>query len=295
MKSYELQGERSLLRFHVGDCIAGMDEHLEPGAVDVVVTSPPYNLGVQYRNYRDDRPREEYLAWIRTWAGAVRRVLSEEGSLFLNLGGKPTDPWMPMDVARVVGELFVLQNTIHWIKSIVIDRETMGRDSDTGEDVAVGHYKPINSRRFLNDCQEYVFHFTPQGRTPLDRLAIGVPYQDKSNVTRWKSAGGGLRCRGNTWFLPYETIQRRDQERPHPASFPPLLPERCLKLHGIERCRLCLDPFSGIGNTALACLRLGIDFLGFETDDEYQRIALARVETERTGSPLWRLPFPPEP
>ena len=86
-----------------------------------------------------------------------------------------------------------------------------------------------------------------EGRTPLDRRALGVPYQDASNIARWRQAADGLRCRGNTWFIPYDTIQSRDRERPHPATFPPRLPEYCLRLHGLSRIELVLDPFVGLG------------------------------------------------
>ena len=109
--------------------------------------------------------------------------------------------------------------------------------------LAVGHYKPINSERFVNDCHEFIFHFTPQGATSLDRLALGVPYQDQSNIGRWRAAADGVRCRGNTWFIPYETIQRRDRDRPHPATFPSRLPEQCLRLHGLSRIALAMDPY----------------------------------------------------
>ena len=91
----------------------------------------------------------------------------------------------------------------------------------------------------------------------LDRLALGVPYQDKSNIARWSHTGGSdLRCRGNTWFIPYETIQSRAKERPHPATFPVQLAEWCIKLHGISRTETMLDPFLGIGNSAVAAQAL---------------------------------------
>jgi site-specific DNA-methyltransferase (adenine-specific) len=254
---------------------------LGPASIGAVVTSPPYNLGVKYRSYRDDQPRADYLAWSDRWLRAVRRVTDEAGSLFLNVGAKPTDPWIPLEVAQVARRHFALQNTIHWVKSIAIDRDRVGAAAGLDRDVAVGHYKPINSDRFVNDCHEYIFHFSPAGRTRLDRRAVGVPYQDRSNIRRWAGAGDGRRCRGNTWFIPYETIQSRDRDRPHPASFPPQVPEQCLRLHGVARAGVVLDPFLGLGATAVAAVRLGLDVIGIEMDSDYLREAARRLRAER--------------
>jgi len=179
-----------------------------------------------------------------------------------------------------VGEHLKLQNTIHWVKSIALDPEAFGRAGREPEPLAVGHFKPINSQRYLNDCHEYLFHFTHTGSVRLDRLAIGVPYQDKTNIGRWRQATHDLRCRGNTWYIPYDTIQSRERERPHPASFPTRLPEWCCALHGRERIRLCMDPFLGIGSSAVAAARLGLSFTGFELDAEYFREAVERTARE---------------
>jgi site-specific DNA-methyltransferase (adenine-specific) len=266
------------LRFYLGDAL----EHLQQcaaGSVSAVVTSPPYNLGIRYRSFDDGGPRDEYLGWTSAWVAAVARTLAPEGSLFLNVGGKPTDPWTALDVAQAARPHLQLQNVIHWIKSIAIERELAGTRAGLADDLAVGHYKPINSDRFLNDCHEFVFHFTHRGRTPLERRAIGVKYQDQSNVGRWAAASEGLRCRGNTWFIPYDTIQSRDRERPHPATFPVRLPEQCLKLHGLARLDLVMDPFLGLGSTALASARLGIAFAGVEMDEHYLREAVARARS----------------
>jgi len=251
--------------------------------VGVVVTSPPYNLGIKYRSYRDDMPRGEYLVWTDRWIRAVKGVLAPSGSVFLNVGAKPTDPWIPLEVAQVARKHFKLQNTIHWVKSIAIDRAATGSGSRLDRDVAVGHYKPINSDRFVNDCHEYIFHFSPGGRNKLDRRAVGVPYQDPSNIARWAKAGDGLRCRGNTWFIPYETIQSRDRDRPHPASFPPKVPEQCVRLHGLDRAGVVLDPFLGLGTSAIAAARLGVDFIGIEMDEHYLAEAVARVKAAVTA------------
>jgi len=264
------------LRFFTGDSVELLAA-LPPGSVSVVVTSPPYNLGIRYRTYQDTLPRARCLEWTDAWIRQVARVLAADGSLFLNVGAKPTDPWTALDVAQAVRPHLHLQNTIHWVKSIAIDRDAAGDAADLDRDLAVGHYKPINSERFLNDCHEFIFHFTPTGRTPLDRRAIGVRYQDPSNITRWRAAAGGLRCRGNTWFIPYETIQSREKDRPHPATFPPKMPEFCLRLHGLDRVSLVVDPFMGLGSTAVACATLGKDFLGIDLDGGYVDEAVARV------------------
>lgn len=275
-------------RFFLGDCL-DLFPGLPDRSVDVVVTSPPYNLGIRYRSYDDTRPREAYLAWVAEWAGQVARVLRPHGSFFLNVGSMPTEPWAAIDIALAVRPVLQLQNTLHWVKSIALDQDAVGDRAGLDRGLAVGHYKPINSKRFVNDCHEFVFHFTPGGVTPLDRLALGVPYQDTSNVGRWKGAAGGVRCRGNTWFLPYETIQSRDRERPHPATFPARLPEFCLRLHGLDRIGLVLDPFLGIGHTALACAGLGLSCDGFEVDAGYLDEAVARVEAasaDRGAAPV---------
>jgi site-specific DNA-methyltransferase (adenine-specific) len=272
----ELVAGRSRLRFYLGDSVEVMPG-LEAGSIGAVITSPPYNLGIKYRSYRDDLPRTDYLNWTDRWIRALARLTTPQASFFLNVGAKPTDPWIPLEVAQVARRYFKLQNTIHWVKSIAIDREAAGQSAGLDRDVAVGHYKPINSDRFVNDCHEFIFHFSPAGRTPLDRRAVGVPYQDPSNIKRWAAAGAGLRCRGNTWFIPYDTIQSRERDRPHPASFPPRIPEQCLRLHGLDRAGTVLDPFMGLGSTAIAAGRLGLDFIGIELDEEYLAEAAARV------------------
>jgi site-specific DNA-methyltransferase (adenine-specific) len=274
----EIVTRRGTLQFYLGDCLELLGA-LPAGSVSAIVTSPPYNLGVRYRSYDDTLPRERYLDWTGAWIKTAARALDPGGSLFLNVGAKPTDPWGALDVAQAARQHLQLQNTIHWVKSIAIDQDAAGAGAGLTRDLNVGHYKPINSSRYVNDCHEFVFHFTPGGRTPLDRRAIGVRYQDASNIARWgHSQGRDRRCRGNTWFIPYETIQSRDKERPHPATFPPRLPEYCLRLHGVPRVSLAMDPFLGLGSTAIAAAGLGVNFLGIEIDDYYLNEAIARVK-----------------
>ncbi len=264
---------KSAATFYLQDCIAGLDG-LREKSIDAVVTSPPYNIGVGYNSYSDSMPRDSYLAWLEHVGVAVKRALADDGSFFLNIGNRPKDQWVAWDVASVMRRHFVLQNVIAWVKSIAVPKEDAGDYPNIVGDIAVGHFKPVPGKRFLNDCYEYIFHFTKAGDAQLDKLAVGIPYQDKTNIGRWKGAKQDRRDRGNTWFIPYETIQSK-KDRPHPATFPVKLPEMCIKLHG--HARLVADPFTGIGSTAFAAKKLGIAFVGFEIDKQYLDEAIARL------------------
>ncbi|MGZ8890088.1 MAG: DNA-methyltransferase, partial [Nitrososphaeraceae archaeon] len=165
---------------------------------------------------------------------------------------------------------------IHWIKSISIEVDDIGKKNNIIKtDSSIGHFKPIISQRFLSDLHEYIFHFTKKGDIAIDKLAVGVKYQDKSNIGRWKSAKTDKRDRGNIWFIPYNTIQ---EKRPHPAIFPEKLPYLCIKLHGIKKNTVIYDPFMGIGTTALACINLNVEFLGTEIDNKYIEIANENIK-----------------
>jgi site-specific DNA-methyltransferase (adenine-specific) len=264
-----------VIELHNIDCMVGMD--LFPDKhFDVVVTSPPYNLGVSYGVYDDTLPREAYLDWLENVAIKIKRKMKDDGSFFLNIGSSPSLPWGPFEVVSKLRPHFELQNVIHWIKSIYVENESYG----VNVALNVGHYKPINSRRFLNQNHEHIFHLTKSGNVPIDRLSIGVPYKDNGNSRRWKNGHSGIRCRGNCWYVPYKTISSRDRQRPHPATFPLEVAENCIRLHGISDETKVLDPFMGIGNTSLACVKLGVNCVGFEIDSGYFETNLQIIESD---------------
>jgi site-specific DNA-methyltransferase (adenine-specific) len=130
-------------------------------SIPCIITSPPYNLDIKYGKYADDLPRESYLKWLRDVAVAMKRVLTDDGQLFLNVGYSNIDPWVAMDVAQVFRQVFVLQNNITWVKHIAVN------------DQGYGQYKPISSDRFSSATTESIFHFTKDGNVKVDRLAIG--------------------------------------------------------------------------------------------------------------------------
>jgi len=249
-------------RLILGDCLAALPD-LEAESVDVVVTSPPYNLGLAYRGYDDRKAEGEYLDWLEQVAIQVRRVIKPEGSFFLNISGSSSAPWMPFELIVRLRPLFALQNHIVWIKSIAT------------RDDAVGHFKPVGGQRFLHHNHEHIFHLTQSGDVKLDRLAIGVPFKDKSNIAR-RGHLKDLRCRGNTWFIPYDTVQSRAAKFHHPSTFPIALPRWCIRLHG-RKDAVVLDPFMGTGTTVLAAELENARGIGIDCDATYIDIARRRL------------------
>lgn len=257
-----------------GDVIEKLKE-LPAKVFDCIVTSPPYNIGKDYGNKVDDKkPMDIYLDWILVVFQECKRVLKDEGSVFINIGYSNIEPWIAMDVAQKLRSEFILQNNITWVKNISID------------DVSYGHFKPINSHRFLNVTNETILHFTKKGDIKLERLAIGVPYMHKSNlrerskkVEKTGVEKPDVRCRGNTWFIKYETVQHKSEKGEHPASFPVELAEKCIKLAiGDKKDVHILDPFIGSGTTLVACKKLGINGSGIDINSNFLQFAQSRIE-----------------
>ncbi|GAN60163.1 DNA-methyltransferase [Acetobacter cibinongensis] len=252
-------GQQHLVR---GDCLRVL-QRMPAETIDVIVTSPPYNIGLSYRTYADRREEEDYLDWMMEVAASLRRVMRPDGSFFLNISGSSAQPWLPFELVVRMRELFVLQNHITWVKSISVGEESFG------------HFKPMNSQRYLHRGHEHLLHFTLDGDVLLDRLNAGVPYQDKSNIAR-RGHRQDRRCRGDTWFIPYETVRGRSEKFDHPGTFPVALPEQCIRLHGRKKAKV-LDPFMGTGTTLLAAQRMGCSGVGIDIDEDYVAIARRRL------------------
>jgi site-specific DNA-methyltransferase (adenine-specific) len=226
----------------LGDCIEGMSG-ISDSTIDLAVTSPPYKDSDGYN-----------LRLMYDFIRQVYRILKPNSLFFLNFGHLAEDKFRPFEVCHIARECgFNLNDTIVWIKN---------------------HYRPIQGNKRLNNLTEFIFLLYKGEMPDLDRLSIGVPYADKSNAKRFAS-GRDLKCGGNTWYIPYETIQKSSQKH-HPDRFPVELPERCIKLSGVKSGTI-LDPFAGSGSSMIAAINYGLDFIGFEKNEENWEIACHRI------------------
>ena len=291
------------------DCVDGMSL-CQNDSIDICITSPPYNLGIKYSQYGDDKPYDEYLQWMNRVFREVKRILKPSGHFFLNVGYSNIQPWIAMDVANEARKYFTLQNNIAWVKSIHTDQSH-------------GNFKPIVSERFLSPTWENLFHFTHDGLVICDKSAIGVKHkyssdrggpncpvkrfkgrlvkrlgykgvrdfeknatqEEKDNVNEQvdkkdkETPESKLRDRGNSWFVPYDTIQNKEEKGNHPAIFPEELVANCIKLSKMET-GVVLDPFLGTGTTAYVAKQLGFSYLGYELDTNYFNYAKERLSDD---------------
>lgn len=218
---------------------------LTPGSVDLVVTSPPYKKEDGFS-----------IGLMRDVFRNAHEAMRDEALCFVNFGHLAHQKTRPFDLAMRMQDDWMgeLQETFVWVKN---------------------HYKPIQGKRRVNNLYEYIFMFSKGKMPEIDRLAVGIPYADKSNVGRY--AASDLKCAGNVWYIDYETITSSDQ-KPHHDRFPLDLPLHCIKLSGIERGSTVLDPFMGSGTTGIAARQLGMNFVGIERDGRHFENAKTRIE-----------------
>jgi site-specific DNA-methyltransferase (adenine-specific) len=212
-------------------------------SIDISITSPPY------------KDEDGYNYWnFQTIFKNVYRVLKDDSLFFLNFGHLAGEKFRPFTVCGLaLNAGFKLNDTIVWTKT---------------------QYSPIQGRKRLNNLTEFIFLLYKGDMPKLHRLAIGVPYKDKSNVGRYSNVD--LKCAGNSWTFGYETIQSKEQKL-HNDRFPVELPRRCLKLSGLKSGTV-LDPFGGSGTTAVAAKELGLDYLLIEKQEKNFKTANERLK-----------------
>jgi len=255
------------------DCLNFLKK-MEEKTIDCVITSPPYNIGIKYDKYKDNKLTEEqYLELMYEIFKELKRVLKDNGSIYLNVGYTNKFPLIDINFIHKIKDLFVVQNRIVWVKSISIKKESYG------------NFKPINSKRYIAPTNESLFHLTKKGNVPINKLNIGVPYKYKCNLNERKKKKNktnkpkrDCRDKGNSWFIPYKTIKSKKDKFHHPAIFPDELVEHCLKLSDLPKESIILDPFLGTGTTCIVSKKMGYNYIGIELSEDFCNLARKRLE-----------------
>ena len=233
-----------------GDARATL-ECLPPSSVHLAVTSPPYNVGIPYAGYADDRGGDEYLDWLSVVWRALHRVLVPGGRFALNVAPTSIKDFRPIhhDLAtRLRAQGYIMRTEIIWYK------QTMGRRTAWGS-----WRSPANPH--IVPSWEYVLVFS-KGSWRLEgpREAIDI------SAKEFQDFSDGF------WQIPPE--RRR---KGHPAPFPEDLILRLVKYYSY-RGQTVLDMFGGTGTVAAVARATGRHFLHIDSSAEYCAQALTRVQ-----------------
>ncbi len=233
-------------------CASAQDmSHLPPSCIHLMVTSPPYNVG---KEYDEDLSLEEYLDFIKTVMGEVQRVLVPGGRACINIANLGRKPYLPLNayIAKMMLDAgFLMRGEIIWNKAASASGST-----------AWGSWLSA-ANPTLRDVHEYILVFSKgdfKRQNPHKRAAT-INKEDF------------LECSKSVWTFPAESARRVG----HPAPFPMELPRRLIELYTFSG-EVVLDPFMGSGQTALAALKTGRRFVGYEIDPGYAALAQERIQ-----------------
>jgi DNA modification methylase len=242
---------------------------VESKSVALVVTSPPYFAGKEYEESLGENGVPgtylDYLALLGDVFAECRRVLEPGGRIAVNVANLGRRPYRSLagDVTDILQQLgLLLRGEVVWWK---------GRAA--GGSCAWGTFqRPGNP--VLRDVTERVV-IASKGRfdravPQRQRHQLDLP--SRATITRDEF----LEATTDLWEMSPESATRVG----HPAPFPVELPTRLIELYTYEG-DVVLDPFMGSGSTAVAAIRTGRHFVGFDTDQDYVDRSLARVAEER--------------
>lgn len=230
-------------------------------SVHLMVTSPPYNVG---KDYDADLTLEEYLVFLRRVWSEVLRVLAPGGRACINIANLGRKPYIPLHAFIIRDMLalgFQMRGEIIWDKG-----------ASAAASTAWGSWRSA-ANPTLRDVHEYILVFSK------DTFRRQPPAEQANTITRDQF----LEYTKSIWTFPAESARKVG----HPAPFPIELPYRLIQLYSFAN-DIILDPFMGSGQTALAALKAGRRFVGYEVDADYVELAVRRIRdyapVEETGS-----------
>lgn len=238
--------------------------YIPSNSVDLIITSPPYNvsLGIDnkfkkdaYEDYDDNMPYNEYLKWMEKCFTECYRVLKSGGRIAVNIGDrKQSKEVTHVDfIVRMRYMGFLMLVPIVWHKSQIGNRFAWGSYRSPAEPCF-----PTPFEYIIVMCKETLRH---EG----DKNKITVSAED------FQTSANAL------WEFPPETRMMKLYD--HPAMFPEELPRRLIQQLTYED-DIILDPFSGAGTTCVVAKRLRRKYIGIEMSKKYYEKSVTRIEAE---------------
>jgi len=231
--------------------MGGIDER----TVDLIVTSPPYNVGIKYSSHDDKMPYEDYLWFTREWLTRCHELAREDGRLCLNI---------PLDKNKggqqsVCADITTIAKEVGWQyhATIVWNEQNISRRT------AWGSWLSASAPYVIAPVEVIVVLYRNRWKRTKEN---GKSDTTKEEFVKWTNG---------VWSFMGESKRRIG----HPAPFPVELPRRCIKLFTFVGDTV-LDPFLGSGSTLIACVLTNRKGIGVEIDKDYCDIAKKRLVNE---------------
>lgn len=237
-----------------GDCVELL-KSLPDKSVDVIVTSPPYWKGFEYEAYFNSY--NQYLDWSKKWLRECKRVLKPNGTLYLNVINDSEITIRAFELMEIATRelMYKLHDTIIWYRY---------------------NQQPANTNRQLTNQCEYIFMLRhTSANVELDKASA---YAKNPHIFKTKNVG-------NVWEIPFnsgkqavkEFGRKETKSKWGHSGFPLELPETCILLSSKEG-DVVLDPFVGSGTTCVASKLNGRNYIGFELNEDYCKLAKERID-----------------
>ena len=230
-------------------------QNLPDNCIDLVLTSPPYNFGLEYEGSDDDHNWDEYFAKLFGILDECIRVLKYGGRLIINVQPLFSDyiPSHHLISQHCMKRKMIWKGEVLWEKNNYNCKYT-----------AWGSWKSP-SNPYLKYTWEFVEIFCKgemKKSGEKDNIDISADEFKEWVVAKWSMAP-----------------EKKMKQYNHPAMFPEKLVERVLKLFSYQN-DVILDPFNGAGTTTAVAHRLGRIFLGFDTSEKYCETARQRLNKD---------------
>jgi len=225
---------------------------LPDDSIHLMVTSPPYNVS---KEYDEDLTLEEYRNLLKNVFKEVHRVLVAGGRACVNIANVGRKPYIPLHgyIIQAMNDIgFLMRGEIIWDKS-----------ASSGSSTAWGSWKSATNPT-LRDVHEYILLFS---KDSFSRKKL----EKKNTISRDEF----LEFTKSIWRFPTEFAKKVG----HPAPFPVELPYRLIQLYTFEE-DVVFDPFIGSGTTAIAAIRTGRYFVGYDNKEEYVELTNKRIRAE---------------
>ncbi len=243
---------KEINRVYLGDCVEIM-EAFPTESVDLVFADPPFNIGIKYDNYSDNKSYDSYYDWSDKWIRETFRILKKNGSIYVAIGD---------EFAAEIN--IILKKTGYNFRNWIVWYYTFGQ----------------NQKKKFNRSHTHILYFTKDKENftfNADEIRIPSARQLVYNDKRANPKG---KIPDDVWQFSRVCGTFKERIGEHPCQMPENILERIIKTSSLEGDTI-LDPFGGTGTTASVAKKLGRNFITIDISEKYVEVIEKRLKGEK--------------